>query len=125
MTCIQIVLLTGIAFISLYFFIRWKKRVLDILLLSFLIACAVVFVVWPDLTQNLAKFLGVGRGHPHGQQERLIGNRRSTDIVGVISHDVARTSERERCITPRCLIGATSGTGRILELVGPLDSGVV
>ena len=35
---------------------------LDILLLSFLIACAVVFVVWPDLTQNLAKFLGVGRG---------------------------------------------------------------
>ena len=62
MTGIQIVLLTGIAFISLYFFIRWKKRVLDILLLTFLIVCAVVFVVWPDLTQNLAKFLGVGRG---------------------------------------------------------------
>ena len=62
MTGIQIVLLTGIAFISLYFFIRWKKRVLDILLLAFLILAAVVFVVWPDLTQNLAKFLGVGRG---------------------------------------------------------------
>ena len=62
MTGIQIVLLTGIAFISLYFFIRWKKRVLDILLLAFLILSAVVFVVWPDLTQNLAKFLGVGRG---------------------------------------------------------------
>ena len=62
MTGIQIVLLTGIAFISLYFFIRWKKRVLDILLLTFLILAAVVFVVWPDLTQNLAKFLGVGRG---------------------------------------------------------------
>ena len=62
MTGIQIVLLTGIAFISLYFFIRWKKRVLDILLLTFLILAAVVFVMWPDLTQNLAKFLGVGRG---------------------------------------------------------------
>ena len=27
-----------------------------------MILAAVVFVVWPDLTQNLAKFLGVGRG---------------------------------------------------------------
>jgi len=31
-------------------------------LLTFLILAAIVFVVWPDLTQNLAKFLGVGRG---------------------------------------------------------------
>lgn len=62
MTGIQILLLTGIAFISLYFFIRWKKRVLDILLLAAMILCAAVFVVWPDLTQSLAKTLGVGRG---------------------------------------------------------------
>ena len=62
MTGIQIVLLTGIAFISLYFFIRWKKRLLDILLLSAMILCAVAFIIWPNLTQDIAKKLGVGRG---------------------------------------------------------------
>ncbi|MGZ5190154.1 MAG: DUF2304 family protein [Flavisolibacter sp.] len=62
MTGIQIILLTGISLISLYFFIRWKKRVFDILILSAMIICAVVFVIWPDITQTLAQKMGVGRG---------------------------------------------------------------
>ncbi len=62
MTGIQLVLLTGVAFISLYFIIRLKKKLLDLVLLAALILAAVIFIIWPDLTTTLAKKLGVGRG---------------------------------------------------------------
>ena len=62
MTGIQIVLLTGIAFIGLYFIVRWKKRVLDILLLTSMIVCSGIFVIWPETTNTIARWLGVGRG---------------------------------------------------------------
>lgn len=62
MTGIQLVLLTGVAFISLYFVIRLKKKLLDLVLLVVLISSAVVFIIWPELTTALAKKLGVGRG---------------------------------------------------------------
>lgn len=62
MTGIQLVLLTGVFFISFYLIIRWKKRSLDVLLFSLLILAAVLFILWPNLTQSLANKLGVGRG---------------------------------------------------------------
>ncbi len=62
MTGIQLVLLTGIAFITLYFIIQLKKQLLDLGLLFLLIAAAVVFIVWPESTNILAHKLGVGRG---------------------------------------------------------------
>jgi len=62
MTGIQLILLTGVAFISLYFVTRLKKRVLDIIIIVAMIVCAVVFILWPGITNNLAKKLGVGRG---------------------------------------------------------------
>lgn len=62
MNGIQLVLLTGFIFIGLYFIIRLKKRLLDIFLLFSMIACATVFVVWPDVTNIIANRLGVGRG---------------------------------------------------------------
>lgn len=62
MNGIQAVLLTGVAFIFLYFIIRLKKRLLDIILLFIMIACAVVFILWPDLSSQIAQKLGVGRG---------------------------------------------------------------
>jgi small membrane protein len=62
MSGIQLVLLTGVAFISLYFIIRLKKQLLDLILLFVLIACAVIFIIWPDLTTSIANKLGVGRG---------------------------------------------------------------
>ena len=62
MSGIQLILLTGIAFIGLYFLIQLKKRLLDILLLFVMIACAVVFIIWPDVTNTIAKRIGVGRG---------------------------------------------------------------
>ena len=62
MTGIQLILLTGVAFISLYFIIRLNKRLLDLVLLLAMIASAVVFILWPDFTTAIAKKLGVGRG---------------------------------------------------------------
>jgi hypothetical protein len=62
MNGIQAVLLTGVAFIFLYFIIRLKKRLLDIIILFLMIAGAVVFILWPDLTSVIAQKLGVGRG---------------------------------------------------------------
>src|SRR5688572_29216842 len=62
MNGIQAVLLTGVAFIFLYFIIRLKKKLLDIIILFLMIAGAVVFILWPDLTTIIAKKLNVGRG---------------------------------------------------------------
>ena len=62
MNGIQLILLTGISFISLYFITRLKKRALDIMLLAGMFGCAVVLVLWPDITTSIATRLGVGRG---------------------------------------------------------------
>ncbi len=62
MSGIQLVLLTGVAFICLYFVIQLKKKLLDLVLLLALIAAAVLFILWPDITTKLAQKLGVGRG---------------------------------------------------------------
>jgi small membrane protein len=62
MNGIQLVLVTGIVFIGLYFIIRLKKRLLDIVLLTAMIACGIVLVLWPDVTNIIANRLGVGRG---------------------------------------------------------------
>lgn len=62
MTGIQLILLTGVAFIALYFIIQLKKQLLDLGLLFVLIAAAIVFILWPESTNILAKKLGVGRG---------------------------------------------------------------
>lgn len=62
MSGIQLILLTGVAFIGLFFFIKLKKRTLDILLLVAMVGCAAVFVIWPDITNKIAARLGVGRG---------------------------------------------------------------
>jgi small membrane protein len=62
MNGIKILLITGVAFIGLYFFIRLRKSLVDLLLLLLMIAAAVVFILFPDLTNQLAAKLGVGRG---------------------------------------------------------------
>jgi small membrane protein len=61
MNGIQLILLTGVSFISLYF-IRLKKRLLDIVLLIGLSACALFLILRPDTTTQIAQKLGVGRG---------------------------------------------------------------
>ncbi|HEV7781087.1 MAG TPA: DUF2304 domain-containing protein [Chitinophagaceae bacterium] len=62
MNGIKILLITGVAFIAVYFFIRLRNSLFDILLLLLLIAAAIVFILFPETTNDLAHKLGVGRG---------------------------------------------------------------
>jgi len=62
MTGIKILLTTGVAFIAVYFFIRLRNSIFDIFILMLLITLAVVFILFPDLTNDIANRLGVGRG---------------------------------------------------------------
>ena len=62
MSGIKILLITGIAFIAVYFFVRFRNSLFDLILLLLLIGVAVLFVVLPELTNRIAHYLGVGRG---------------------------------------------------------------
>jgi len=62
MNGIKILLITGVAFIAVYFFLRLRNSLFDIFLLLALIFAAVVFILFPDITNQLAAKLGVGRG---------------------------------------------------------------
>ncbi|HMO33064.1 MAG TPA: DUF2304 domain-containing protein [Lacibacter sp.] len=62
MTGIQALLLTSILFVAVYFLVRLRNRIFDVLLLLALVTAAVLFVLFPDWTTLLANRLGVGRG---------------------------------------------------------------
>jgi len=62
MNGIKILLITGVAFIAVYFFIRLRNSLFDIILLLSLIAAAIIFIIFPETTNSLAHKLGVGRG---------------------------------------------------------------
>lgn len=62
MNGIKILLTTGVAFIAVYFFIRLRNSLFDIILLLLLITAAILFILFPDITNTLANKLGVGRG---------------------------------------------------------------
>ena len=62
MNGIKILLITGTIFVGLYFFMRLRNSLFDLLLLFLLITAAIIFVIFPDLTNQLAHWLGVGRG---------------------------------------------------------------
>lgn len=59
---IQFILLLGISFIGLYFLTRLRKKILDIFFFAIMIAGAAIFITWPDLTNAIAREVGVGRG---------------------------------------------------------------
>jgi small membrane protein len=62
MNGIKILLITGVAFIAVYFFIRLRNAWFDLVLLFTLITGAIVFILFPDITNTIAHKLGVGRG---------------------------------------------------------------
>lgn len=62
MNGIQILLITCVVLVAVYFFVRLHNSILDILLLLALVSAAVVFIFFPDATNRIAHKLGVGRG---------------------------------------------------------------
>ncbi|MBZ5857454.1 DUF2304 domain-containing protein [Flavihumibacter profundi] len=62
MTAIQIVLITGVLFILVYFIQRLQKAVISVLFMVLLSGLAVLFILQPELTNTIAHKIGVGRG---------------------------------------------------------------
>jgi len=62
MSGIQILLFTLILFIGIYFLVRLKQRLYDIVLLSSMVLLAITLVLFPAITNSVAKWLNVGRG---------------------------------------------------------------
>jgi small membrane protein len=59
---IQLILLASFAFLALYFFTKLRNRIADVLLFLLLVLLGIVFVLFPEWTNIIAKQLGVGRG---------------------------------------------------------------
>jgi hypothetical protein len=59
---IQLILLLGVSFIGLYFLTRLRKKIIDISIVLVMVCTAAVFITWPDLTNEIARKVGVGRG---------------------------------------------------------------
>ncbi|NCU05892.1 MAG: DUF2304 domain-containing protein [Chitinophagaceae bacterium] len=62
MTGIQIILISGFLLATVFYFIRWRNNIADLLLFFFLSLAAILFVLFPDWTNLIAHKLGVGRG---------------------------------------------------------------
>ncbi len=62
MTPIQILLTSGIVLISLYMYVRIRKSVLDTVLIFLFMGVGTLFILFPEITNKLAKALGVNRG---------------------------------------------------------------
>ncbi|HEV8285100.1 MAG TPA: DUF2304 domain-containing protein [Chitinophagaceae bacterium] len=62
MSGIQILLITGVIIIFIYYVFRLRSAVFDLLILFIFSGVAVFFILSPDLTTVIAKKLGVGRG---------------------------------------------------------------
>lgn len=59
---IRILLLAGLAAIGFFVFLRRNKLPFHIMTVFLLLAAGAVAVVMPDLTSEVAQFVGVGRG---------------------------------------------------------------
>ena len=62
MSAIQIILISAFLFTALYYFVRLRNRIADVILLFILAAVAVLFILFPGWTNMIAQRLGVGRG---------------------------------------------------------------
>ena len=62
MNGIQVLLITGIVLVAVYFFVRLHNSVMDILLLLLMVGTGLAFVLFPGIANDLAHKLGVGRG---------------------------------------------------------------
>jgi hypothetical protein len=62
MTPIQILLASGIVLIALYMYVRIRKSVLDTVLIFLFLVVGILFILFPEITNKLAKVLGVNRG---------------------------------------------------------------
>ena len=62
MNGIQILLISGVALIFIYYIFRLRNALFDLLVLLIFSGFAIYFILFPDITTTIARKLGVGRG---------------------------------------------------------------
>jgi hypothetical protein len=62
MNGIQVLLTTGVVLLLLYYILRIRSAVFDLVIVFLFAACAVFFILFPQYTNVVAAKLGVGRG---------------------------------------------------------------
>ena len=62
MSTIQILIVVALAFLVVLYFVNFKNRLFVRIFFLLLFFVGIVFAFSPNITNNLAKFFGVGRG---------------------------------------------------------------
>jgi len=62
MTLIQVVLTAGIIVIAAYMYLRLRSTLFDLLLIFLFLVTGIVFVMFNEITDKIAHFLGISRG---------------------------------------------------------------
>jgi small membrane protein len=62
MTKFQIIMIASLFFILFSYFRRIRRPALDKVFISLILLAGIIFVFYPELTNQLAHFLGIGRG---------------------------------------------------------------
>ena len=62
MTLIQVVLTAGIIIIAAYMYLRLRNTLFDLLLIFLFLVTGIVFVIFNEITDKIAHFLGISRG---------------------------------------------------------------
>ena len=62
MTLIQIILAAGIIVIAAYMYLRLRSTIFDLILIVLFLATGIIFVIFNEVTDEIAHFLGISRG---------------------------------------------------------------
>jgi hypothetical protein len=61
-TKIQVILIVLLLFILISYFRRFRRHVIDKILICVMLLVGIIFVLYPEITNQIAHFLGIGRG---------------------------------------------------------------
>ena len=62
MTLIQVVLSAGIIIIATYMYLRLRSTIFDLILILLFLVTGITFVIFNEITDKIAHFLGISRG---------------------------------------------------------------
>lgn len=62
MSGIQILLIAGVLVIMLFYIIRLRSAIFDLILITIFSGLAIFFILFPDYTSDIARKMGVARG---------------------------------------------------------------
>jgi len=62
MTLIQVILSAGIIIIAIYMYLRLRSTIFDLILILLFLITGIIFVIFNEITDKMAHFLGISRG---------------------------------------------------------------